>query len=291
MQHELAQLKEVPKGFESTGETRRKVNAPAYFTSPVSSRASGKKEVVIVKGKGEKLSAIPYVADQISSRKSTDKALSTLHHLAFGVPPKHISVKKNLREFSGVVYDAENNRARLESRIESRAVPLLRDLCTLLGVHAGSRADMVKNVADFLEKPAATDAKPKKKAAAKAKAPAAKKGEKKAEKKSASKKTTKKGEKKAAASKKKGEKKTAAKKGEKKAKKEGPKRPASAYLLFCKAKRAEVVAANKNDKATDIVKKLGEMWKAADAATKKPFETAAAEDKKRYDAECKKSKN
>jgi len=281
LRNELAQLKDVPKGFESTGETRRKVSAPAYFTSPVSGRSAAKKEVVIVKGKGEKLSAIPYVADQISSRKSTDKALSTLHHLAFGVPPKHISVKKNLREFSGVVYNAENNRARLESRIESRAVPLLRDLCTLLGVHAGSRADMIKNIADFLEKPVATDAKPKK-------ASKAKSSSKKTEKKSSSK-SSKKSEKKSSS---KATKKSTKKAG-KKAKKEkpaGPKRPASAYLLFCKAKRAEVVAANKDIKAADVLKKLGEMWKDADAAAKKPFETAAAADKKRYEAECKKSK-
>jgi len=279
LRNEIAQLKEMPKGYESTAETRRKVNAPAYFTSPPSTgKAAAKKEVVIVKGKGEKLSAIPYVADQISSRKSTDKALSTLHHLAFGVAPKHLTVKKNLREFSGVVYGAENNRARLETRIESRAVPLLRDLCVLLGVHAGSRADMVKNVADFLEKPTVTDAKPKKKASkTKAKAKTTKKTEKKA-----AGKTAKKGDKKS---------KKAAKKGDKKSKKAaGPKRPSSAYLLFCKAKRAEVVAANKDINAADVLRKLGEMWKAADAATKKPFETAAAADKKRYEAECKKSK-
>jgi len=127
---------------------------------------------------------------------------------------------------------------------------------------------MIKNVADFLEKPHATDAKVKKSAKAKgAKKTAAKKGDKKAAGKAA----------------KKGDKKT------KKAKKaDGPKRPASAYLLFCKAKRPEVVAANKDIGAADVIKKLGEMWKAADAATKKPFETAAAQDKKRYEAECKK---
>jgi len=270
----MAQLKEMPKGYESTVETRRKINAPSYYTAPATTpKAAGKKEVVIAKGKGEKLSAIPYVADQISSRKSTDKALSTLHHLAFGVPPKHVSVKKNLREFSGVVYGADNNRARMETRIQSRSVPLLRDLCVLLGVHAGSRADMVKNVADFLEKPTVTDAKPKK---------ASKKSSKKAEKKS---------EKKSSKSSKKSDKKSSktSKKG-KKEKKAGPKRPSSAYLLFCKAKRQEVVAANKNMSAPDVLKKLGEMWKAADAATKKPFETAAAADKKRYEAECKKSK-
>jgi len=279
LRNEMAQLKDLPKGYDSTGETHRKINAPTYYTFPTSTATTAaKKEVVIVKGKGEKLSAIPYVADQISSRKSADKALLTLHHLAFGVPPKHVTVKKYLREFSGVVYGADNNRARMESRINSRSLGLLRDLCTLLGVHAGSRADMVKNVADFLEKPTVTDAKVKKaskssskKKTAKKASKSSKKGEKKAEKKS-SKKSSK-----------------SSKKGGKKAKKaEGPKRPASAYLLFCKAKRAEVIASNKDIGSADIIRKLGEMWKAADAATKKPFETAAAADKARYDAECKK---
>jgi len=273
LRNEMAQLKDMPKGYEATGETHRKVNAPAYYSAP-SATSGAKKEVVIVSGKGEKLSAIPYVADQISSRKASDKALSTLHHLAFGVPPKHATVKKNLREFSGVVYGGDNNRAHLEARISSRSLVLLRDLCTLLGVHGGSRADMIKNVADFLEKPAATDAKVKKSSRAKA----TKKTDKKAAK------TTKKGEK---TEKKKASK--SAKKGGKKAKKaDGPKRPASAYLMFCKAKRAEVVASNKNITNTEIIKKLADMWKAADAATKKPFETAAAQDKKRYEAECKK---
>jgi len=271
MIHEMAQLKDLPKGYETTGETHRKITAPTYYSAP-SSASAAKKEVVIVSGKGEKLSAIPYVADQISSRKSSDKALLTLHHLAFGVPPKHATVKKHLREFSGVVYGGENNRAHLESRIGSRSLVLLRDLCTLLGVHGASRADMIKNVADFLEKPHATDAKVKKSSSSKA----AKKTDKKA-----SKSSSKKGDKKAASK--------SSKKGGKKAKKaEGPKRPASAYLLFCKAKRSEVVASNKNITNTEIIKKLADMWKAADAATKKPFESAAAADKKRYEAECKK---
>jgi len=198
--------------------------------------------------------------------------LLTLHHLAFGVPPKHTTVKKYLRDFSGVVYSAGNDRARMEARIGSRSLVLLRELCTLLGVHGGSRADMIKNVADFLEKPAVTDAKVKKTKSAK------KSSSKKSEKKS-----TKKGDKKS--SKKSGKKDKKAKKD-----KNGPKRPASAYLLYCKAKRTEVLASNKGISNTEIMKKLGEMWKAADAATKKPFETAAAADKKRYEAECKKAK-
>ena len=50
----------MPKGFESTGETHRKITAPTYFSFPTSASPAAKKEVVIVKGKGEKLSAIPY---------------------------------------------------------------------------------------------------------------------------------------------------------------------------------------------------------------------------------------
>lgn len=133
------------------------------------------------------------VEEQLKARKGTDKALSTLHHLVFGVAPKHLTVKKNLREFSGVVYGPDSNRARLESRLDGRTVPLLRDLCVLLGVRGGSRADMIKNIADFLEKPEATDAKPKaakrktssSSAAKKKKSAKKEEGEKKSEKKKA----------------------------------------------------------------------------------------------------------
>jgi len=50
--------KDVPKGFD-VGETQRKKKAPVHFSAPTST-STAKKEVVIVKGKGEKLSAIPY---------------------------------------------------------------------------------------------------------------------------------------------------------------------------------------------------------------------------------------
>lgn len=43
---------------------------------------------------------------------------------------------------------------------------------------------------------------------------------------------------------------------------DAPKRPASAYILFSNAKRAEVVAANPTAKLPEISKTLGGMWKA-----------------------------
>jgi len=42
---------------------------------------------------------------------------------------------------------------------------------------------------------------------------------------------------------------------------DAPKRPASAYILFSNAKRAEVVAANPTAKLPEISKILGGMWK------------------------------
>jgi hypothetical protein len=52
-------------------------------------------------------------------------------------------------------------------------------------------------------------------------------------------------------------------KKEKKAKDpDAPKRPASAYILFSNAKRAEVVKANPAAKLPEVAKILGGMWKA-----------------------------
>jgi hypothetical protein len=52
-------------------------------------------------------------------------------------------------------------------------------------------------------------------------------------------------------------------KKEKKAKDpDAPKRPASAYILFSNAKRAEVVKANPGAKLPEVAKILGGMWKA-----------------------------
>lgn len=161
------------------------------------------------------------VAEQLQTRKGTDKALSTLHHLVFGVAPKHLTVKKNLREFSGVVYGPDNDRARLEGRLDGRTVPLLRDLCVLLGVRGGSRADMIKNIADFLEKPAATDAKPK---AAKRKAPAKKSSKKEGEKKKKAAEPAKKKAKKADKEEEDGDKKKSTKKSPKKSAKKSTKK-------------------------------------------------------------------
>ena len=70
-----------------------------------------------------------------------------------------------------------------------------------------------------------------------------------------------------------------------KAKSNSPKRARSAYIFFCKEKRDEV--AKTGLKNTEILKKLGEMWKELDDKKKKKYNKMAEEDKDRYEEEIK----
>jgi hypothetical protein len=66
-----------------------------------------------------------------------------------------------------------------------------------------------------------------------------------------------------------------------------PKRARSAYIFFCQEKRAkateEIVAEGK--KKTEVLKRLGEMWRELDEEDKLPFEKLSKKDKKRYEKE------
>ena len=75
---------------------------------------------------------------------------------------------------------------------------------------------------------------------------------------------------------------------------QAPKKPLSAYMYFCKDQRAAVTKDKGDDaKATEVTTELGVRWNALKAdhskgKTKKQwdaYETEAADDKKRYEAE------
>jgi len=191
-------------------DTKRERKSPARFSVAVPKPVS--RELVIPKGKGANLGSIPEIAEELSKRKMDDPALMTLHHLAYGMAAKRVRVKSNLRQFSGVKFDAKLNRAKLEQRISARPYAMLRNICGLLHLPSGgSTAEIVGRLADFLERPVASEKKETKKRAK----PAAKKtAEKKTEKKPAAKKAAPKkaAAKKPAAKKAKTEKKPAAKK-------------------------------------------------------------------------------
>lgn len=65
-------------------------------------------------------------------------------------------------------------------------------------------------------------------------------------------------------------------KGKKSVKSDGTKRPMSAYLLFCKDKRAVLKENEPELKQPEIMKKLGEMWKSASQKEKKKYTDQSA---------------
>jgi len=75
-----------------------------------------------------------------------------------------------------------------------------------------------------------------------------------------------------------------AKTKEKKEKKDpdAPKAAVNSFILFCRDNREDIKNENPEMKATEITKKLGEMWKDLDDEDKKEYQEKANEDKKRY---------
>lgn len=75
-------------------------------------------------------------------------------------------------------------------------------------------------------------------------------------------------------------------KSRKGAKKTGPKRPMSAYLFFCKEKRAEIKEENPDMKATEVTSELGRLWhQVKETDEVEQYNELAKADKERYAAE------
>jgi hypothetical protein len=68
-----------------------------------------------------------------------------------------------------------------------------------------------------------------------------------------------------------------------------PKRVRSSYIFFCCDKRQEVTdkLLSEGKKKTEVLTKLGKMWKELDDEDKKPYEKMVKNDKKRYESEMK----
>jgi len=289
---ELAAMREANASLSD--DAKRTAVPPSYFTAALPPKQP-KKPIAFGNGKGLKLSEISYVAKQIAKRENNDKGLQLLHRTMYGAPAKATILKRNVRQFNGVVYDANLTRAKMEARLENRNLKQLRDMARILGVEGGNRPDLQKNLLAFFEKPTETEI--AKKGVKKTTKKAAKKAVKKTTKKAA-KKTTKKTEKKSKKTEKKSKKdKKAGKKetkkaGKKEAKKavKGPKKALTAYMFYVTENRPAFAQKNPNLKQTELVKKLAEEWKALSADKKKPFEDKAAKDRQRFENEKAKAK-
>jgi len=277
---------------EIADNAKRTAVPPTHFTVSLPRKAP-KKALAVASGKGVKLGEIAYVAKQISKRENNDKTLQLLHRTIYGAPAKATVLKRNVRQFNGVVYGADLNRAKMQARLGNRNLKQLRDIARIVGVEGGSRADLEEHLLSFFEKPVETEL--AKKDAKKPVKKAAKKSAKKAGKKTAKKSTKKEGKKEGKKSTKKAGKKETKKAGKKAGKKDakkekGPKKPTSAYMFYVNDNRADFVAKNPNLKPTEVISKIAAQWKALSADKKKPYEEKAAKDRQRFENEKKKAK-
>jgi len=226
-------------------------------------------EIVIKKGKGKKLEDCANVFSQINKRPRSDELLRLVHNLFIGRVNKKVQIKANLKQFSGVTYDDDKGRERLEAKLQRQKVRDLREIARFFAIEdEGERDDLVENIIKFVEKPFQSDREP---------SSPKKSSPKKSSSKSSSKKSSK-------SSKKSGEKKKRKKKDP-----NAPKRPLSSYLLFCQDHRAEVKSKlGKDADVKDIAKKLGKMWSKASDEDKKKYEKKFAKAKEVYEKEKKK---
>jgi len=173
---------------------------------------------------------------------------------------KAAPAKEQLGKFSGVVYDDSKGREHLEIKLNSFQLKPLREVLAFFGQDpAGEREDVVKRLADFLERPKASDETYF---------------------------TASSNKRKRSASRSKSRSKSPAKKKKKKDP-NAPKRPRSAYLYFCNAHRKDVSKKYPKEGITDIAKRLGALWHKTSAKDKKQFEDKAKKDKERYVKEMK----
>lgn len=182
--------------------------------------------------------------------------------------------------FSGVVYeDAETGRGKLETKIERLTANEIKRLLKFFGQeYDGIKEELVERLADFLEKPKASDViyedKKRKRSTSRSRSRS----------RSTSRSSSRKSRSKSPA---------------KKKKKDpngnsiydihflivfvAPKRPLSSYVLFCQDHRSEVTKKNPKLGAPDILKKLGELWHECDKADKKKYQAKADKEKEKYE--------
>ena len=220
-----------------------------------------KKEWRVTEGKGLSLSGMEGVCLQISRLKANDVLLKTMHTMFYQRQGKKTTLRKNLRAFSGFHQEGEELKKvqeKARAKLQKLPMPQVKRLMDTLLIDRSSASfedgkiskdGLVNRVVDWVTKPS----EPTRKAPESLRKKAKKKPKK--------------------------------KKKAKKPEKTGPKKPLSAYMCFCKAKRADVVAANPELKGAEVFKKMGEVWKGYSEEEKKPFEEMASQDKERYQRE------
>jgi len=254
-----ADVPEVNKRLAIAGDKRTRKPVTKYTDLGVASAI--KKKTIVPKGKGKKLEDCENVAKQINKRPKSSALLRKIHTILLGKPGTEDNVKENLLKFSGVSYEDEADKKKLEGKLEKQKADDLKDILRFFGTEPpAKKSDAIDAIVEFAEKPHATEhpaASPKKRKASKSPSSRSKSPKK-------------------------------SKSGKSKSKKDGPKRPKTAYFFFMDDVRSDLVKKYPKEGVTDIAKRMGAKWKKLAAADKKKYQDKAAKAKKQYEKEISK---
>ncbi|PKA55259.1 omega-hydroxypalmitate O-feruloyl transferase [Apostasia shenzhenica] len=157
---EVKKRKVAPKTSTVDRPSRERKSVVRYATlSP--RRMSAVKAVAIGQGRGEKLKDIPNVAFKVSKRKADD-SLRALHSILFGRKANAHFLKRNILQFSGLVYseDEEKHRSRVKEKLNKCNKDRLLEFCDLLDIYTlkvtTKKEEISEKLLEFLESPQAT---------------------------------------------------------------------------------------------------------------------------------------
>uniref|UniRef100_A0A6V7QSK8 DEK-C domain-containing protein n=1 Tax=Ananas comosus var. bracteatus TaxID=296719 RepID=A0A6V7QSK8_ANACO len=139
----------------------RERKAVERYTSASPRSSSAKKSPAILQGFGTMLKDIPNVSFKMSRRKA-DENLQVLHRILFGKKSNAHSLKRNILQFSGFVWDENEvkQKAKLKEKLDRCHKEKLLDFCELLDVHdvktATKKEEISAKLSEFLESPYVT---------------------------------------------------------------------------------------------------------------------------------------
>jgi hypothetical protein len=134
-------------------------------------KAEEPKKIAVQEGKGVKLGEYSYFTAAIDKLKGDDDLLKALHSLLFNSPGKKVSLKKNLKTFSGFSEDVskEDKIAKVTEKKKTWTVALLKSALDLFGLEkSGDREAIIDRLVTYLFEPSILkEGEKKKKGAAK----------------------------------------------------------------------------------------------------------------------------
>lgn len=100
------------------------------------------------------------VSAMLNKLPRRSRVLATVYSILYGRVSKKTPIKSNLEQFSGVVYDEDNGREKLEDKLYKYKLMYIREVLAFFGKDpSGERDEVIKRLVDYLEKPKPSDEK------------------------------------------------------------------------------------------------------------------------------------